>query len=297
MSFDVDVPDLSDATKLSEDRVANLPLRDALVALAFVVNPTKADLAINRTRDRCASGEFFFSQLMAESFINESGATVARSMDFDPSDPVRFEEAILARTFRDAHILWGLNAQGCIDPARRRVLLDHYDISWKDFLNLVVNNPFVPTGREIIYARGLFYRMTGDFLLAMHLLIPQLENSIRHLLACAGLESFKIVKNKIQDERGLTVTLVEEPYAGALEKCLDRDILFDLRGLLVDRHGLNLRNEMAHGLMGAGAFYSYGACYLWWLTLRLCLLPTTGKRRPENSLPDDEDLDSPTEKT
>ncbi|MCL2927754.1 MAG: DUF4209 domain-containing protein [Trichodesmium sp. MAG_R01] len=53
----------------------------------------------------------------------------------------------------------------------------------------------------------------------------------------------------------------------------DEDTLFDLKGLLVDRSGSNLRNLMAHGLLDDEDFSSPLMSYLWWVTLRLCYLP------------------------
>ena len=50
------------------------------------------------------------------------------------------------------------------------------------------------------------------------------------------------------------------------------DLAFDLKGLLNERAGFNLRNEALHGLMGYWEFYGPTSCYFWWLTLRLCLL-------------------------
>jgi Domain of unknown function (DUF4209) len=51
------------------------------------------------------------------------------------------------------------------------------------------------------------------------------------------------------------------------------DFVFNLRGLLVEPFGANLRNEMAHGLLSANQMYSYAPRYVWWLTLRMCCLP------------------------
>ena len=48
------------------------------------------------------------------------------------------------------------------------------------------------------------------------------------------------------------------------------DYLFDLRGILIERFGGNMRNESAHGLMNEAAFYSAESVYLWWLVIRLC---------------------------
>jgi hypothetical protein len=43
-----------------------------------------------------------------------------------------------------------------------------------------------------------------------------------------------------------------------------------LRGILIERFGYNLRNDMAHGLMDEGGFYDVSSIYLWWLSITLC---------------------------
>jgi hypothetical protein len=58
-----------------------------------------------------------------------------------------------------------------------------------------------------------------------------------------------------------------------IEATLGEDLLFDLRGILVEKPGSNLRNRMAHGLMSNAAFYDFPSVYLWWLLLKLCCLP------------------------
>jgi hypothetical protein len=53
------------------------------------------------------------------------------------------------------------------------------------------------------------------------------------------------------------------------EEVFGQDVLFDLRGILIERFGHNLRNELAHGLVPAGDFYSPSAVYLWWLVIHI----------------------------
>ncbi|MFM6367672.1 MAG: DUF4209 domain-containing protein, partial [Dolichospermum sp.] len=48
------------------------------------------------------------------------------------------------------------------------------------------------------------------------------------------------------------------------------DTLLDIRGLLIEHSGSNLRNKMAHGLISDDDFSSSIFSYLWWLVLRLC---------------------------
>ena len=73
----------------------------------------------------------------------------------------------------------------------------------------------------------------------------------------------------IQDERPLNDIL----YCSEVEEIFGEDVAFDLRGLLVERYGSNLRNRVAHGLMSFDGFYSIETAYFWWITLRLCCIP------------------------
>jgi hypothetical protein len=50
----------------------------------------------------------------------------------------------------------------------------------------VEDKPFVPAGRELIFARALHFGLEGDFAVATSLLVPQVENSLRQLLANSG---------------------------------------------------------------------------------------------------------------
>ena len=54
-----------------------------------------------------------------------------------------------------------------------------------------------------------------------------------------------------------------------LEQFFGKDLYFELKTLLVDRSGPNLRNRVAHGLMEKDDFYSEPAIYLWWMCLFL----------------------------
>jgi hypothetical protein len=63
-------------------------------------------------------------------------------------------------------------------------------------------------------------------------------------------------------------------------KLLGEDLVFDLQGLLVERFGVNLRNRMAHALMG-DEFASPNVLYLWWRVLRICMIYVLVNRNPK----------------
>jgi hypothetical protein len=207
------------------------------------------------------------SALMWAEVKDTTGRTVGRRPPVLLNGADLNAQAIEAEMFRSATWYHLLHAINWVEAARQQFCLEH-NIRVQDLLPLVSNNPFVPSGREMIYARGFHAGLTGDTLVATHLLIPQMENSIRTLLIRQGYITSSLDKESIQDEFPLNKILHD--YQDELVKMFGEDIVFDLRGLLVERFGSNLRNEGAHGLMDYEEFLTPQAVYLWWLALRLC---------------------------
>ncbi|MEP7038430.1 MAG: DUF4209 domain-containing protein, partial [Acidobacteriota bacterium] len=110
-------------------------------------------------------------------------------------------------------------------------------------------------------------------LTAIHFLIPQMEESIRYFLIRCGIVPSSFTDKGIQDEYNLNKLLKEEKFTAKLNEIFGDDFVFDLRCVLVERFGANLRNDMAHGLIDHNSFYSHAAVYFWWLALRFYLLP------------------------
>jgi hypothetical protein len=108
--------------------------------------------------------------------------------------------------FSQAMITQGIHAQATVEPAREQINSEH-QVEVDAFLPIVSDNPFVPAGREYIYARGLHAGLSGDFLVAAHLLILQLEPSRRYLLFNRGVLTSGLDSQGIQEERNLNMLL------------------------------------------------------------------------------------------
>jgi hypothetical protein len=78
----------------------------------------------------------------------------------------------------------------------------------------------------------------------------------------------------VQEERDLNI-LLRFPE---VTEMFGEDTVFEMQGLLVERFGANLRNRIAHGLLGDSGFYSSEVLYAWWLILRLLCIPILRKR-------------------
>ena len=177
------------------------------------------------------------------------------------------DAATRSHLLRHASQMRSLMVQAHIEPARRQILQEH-SLCERDFAPFVADNPFVPEGRETLYVRGLHTGLEGNFEVAVHLLVPEMENSIRHVLSQRGVITSGLDSKGIQNVYGLGKLL----HRPEMKEIFGEDITFDLQGLLVKSKtgvGDNLRNEVAHGLMNAEDFYRTHAVYLWWLTLHL----------------------------
>jgi len=119
-------------------------------------------------------------------------------------------------------------------------------------LNLLYESPvFAETRRELLH-EGLLAYQNGDFVKAIHVLVLQIEHTMRHLLSLLGIPTTKPVPGQpgIMDAKSLNDALIDERVRAALTENLWRYLFV----LYVDRRGFNLRNNLAHGLIGPEGF-------------------------------------------
>jgi hypothetical protein len=238
--------------------------------LASLANPPKVS-ELRQIVEETASLSRFFPIVK----MNEMGKNVARQItnSNDGEEAIRFEMYVKAAEYQKIY------AQAFIEPARYQIFSEHIiqkseeDKKIKEIglLPLVLNSPFVPPGREKLFIKGLYAGLIGDFITSTHILIPQIENSVRYLLSNRGAITSGIdnKNNGIQKEDNLNTTLFPSKYP-QITSIFDEDTLFDLQGLLIEKSGSNLRNCMAHGLINDNEFFSPIFSCLWWVTLRLC---------------------------
>ncbi|MHB1009918.1 MAG: DUF4209 domain-containing protein [Propionibacteriaceae bacterium] len=138
-----------------------------------------------------------------------------------------------------------------------------------DFEALAAGSAIVPSTHEGVFARGLHYGYSGDFGAAVHLLVPAIEALVRLHLANAGERTSAIGADGKENEIGLSALMENERVVDIFGE----DVAFELRALLCGPIGPNLRNEVAHGLIGDPVFSSGVSVYLWWLTLKLVFMP------------------------
>jgi hypothetical protein len=246
---------------------------DAILRLAFVAAPIRPDELKKRIEDPHSGG--VFTQLSGSSTVRSGGQISDTKPPLASDDPEERAEAVLKEMYSQARTVdWPLHVRVQIEPARQQIVAEH-PARRVDLLFLVQDNPFVPPGREGLFLRGLHAGLHGDVVLALHLQLPQIENSVREIFTARGVITSKLESDDSQDEHDLGWMLTHPEMA----KIFGEGMAFDLRGLLVERFGLNLRNDIAHGLLAESQMISEGAIYAWWLTLRLCCFPIAAGRK------------------
>jgi hypothetical protein len=129
-------------------------------------------------------------------------------------------------------------------------------------------------GHRIAEAFGYYWR--GEYDAAGHLLAPRIEAAIRHLCAAVGIP---VTKPPRGPEPGgvLTLGALLEDLDGRMDESWRRY----LSHLLADPLGLNLRNDISHGLIPAvdqykAALLLHAACHVALLRIGDAVVADTG---------------------
>ncbi len=250
--------DFSDAIKSAKKRVSGLDVSDAIYEFAFITRPPHLKTVKKEVKD--LEQKYVLSSLVSGQHHNHKGHVLFKSsIDSDINDKMHHHIKQFHRNTTAICVLI---------PALQQIRLEH-NISLFDWQSVIKDHPFIPPERMNVYAHGLFHGFHGDFLSAAHILIPQIENSIRYLLNNNGKQTSKQITGGIQKEDSLNQTLEDDE----LKNLFRKDLIFDLQGLLIKKEGENMRNNLMHGFLDDGQLFTPEMVYLYWLTLHIIFIP------------------------
>ena len=185
-----------------------------------------------------------------------------------PSTPdAEPDEILWSAMVRDHGILTSLVVQGRILPALELIRLQHR-FSAALLFDLCRRSPFIPSGHEWTWARGLLHGLDGDFVSAVCVLVPQIEHLVRVQLKQVGAHTLVTDERGVETEKGLGALLDDQKSI----EVLGVDLRFELKALLTASQGPNLRNVIAHGLASDGHLMGHSVVYAWWLAVRMTVL-------------------------
>lgn len=201
------------------------------------------------------------------SVYDNHGRTVCQIPSLDPNS-AKYDQNVIEKHifFRLARIIWSRRCHEFILPGID-ILTKEHKITKSNLFRFINKNPVIPPNHEEFILDGILAGFRHKMTISMHLLIPQFEAVIRHVLNTKKIVTSKLNDNDIQEER-LLAPLLAMPDA---EKIFGKDFIFELRGLLCEKTGYNFRNELVHGFLNASELKSIPSYNIWWIFFRLLI--------------------------
>ena len=251
-------------------RVAGRSRQEGIAALAFLHRPS----SVAKLREQVLSlaQRSPLRSLISAVSVDGRGKVISKRDALFAGDDAARAEALTAEMFSQARLDRQITGLAIVQPALERYLFEQGgddDLFWP----WLDENVFVPTNRISLYRKGLNAGARGEWEIATHLLVPQIEHSLRFILQREGIVTSGLDPNGIQREHDLA-RLLDMPE---IEERLGVDLTFELRGLLTESHGSAIRHGTAHGLLDSDEFQSPEHFYLWWITLHLVVCFRLGK--------------------
>ncbi len=129
-------------------------------------------------------------------------------------------------------------------------LVNKFAITHEVLTEYVCRTPLFDEDSRAILGRGIKAYLEGDSLVAIHVLMPQIENAIRTLVENTGGTVLKPNQFGGMDTKTFNELLRHEK----LSAVFGDDVPLYLRVLFTDRRGVNLRNRVFHGIAPASTF-------------------------------------------
>lgn len=263
--------DLTDEIERILAQYESLDLLDCLRRMALAEMPKPPETLIAKAREEAQN--FPLSSLFATSLVDEKGRTIARA----DGGGIENEETLRYKVIQQEQIRLSISVAGHILPLRQ-LITDRFTLEHDLLVEICRISPFVPSGLEHTFARGMKSFIYGDDFLAVAALVPALESGLRSLVSAAGRADTKIMAGGIEQTIGLGPLFAN--HRDVLEKVFTPAIIYCLENLLIHELGPKIRHHYCHGLTPDGAYFGEPHVYACKLIFALVILPLAGENWP-----------------
>lgn len=248
---------LEDVEKLVEQLIGGGDLKTSLARIAHYFIPKVDDT--RNLLERLRTDAPFLS-MISLNVIETGGFTTAKIGSLDEDFEGRLHNQ-LAKTI------------GFYQPFLEYTLTklrERYAPSVDDVLDFVCESPLFADSRDGLLRDGLEAYRQEDFVKAIHVLVPQVEHILRNFLGRLGIPTRKTVRNQpgVTDAKNMNDVLAD----ARIRERLTENLWRYLAVVYVDRRGLNLRNDLAHGLVPRAGFKRHIADLIFHTLLALSLM-------------------------
>jgi lysyl-tRNA synthetase class 1 len=209
------------------------------LAVEFLLKRKELEDQVQQTLEEAPLWAHITQTIMADDHV----AGIIGSVQDDP----------FGRLFQQAKFSFSFSALW-LHHAMERTFEKH-DVQPEHFVGWANRHPlYEDMGLLLDGVRAYF---AGDYVKAVHLLVPQVEHGLRSIAGQLG----KPVTKAHPAVQGASVStnMGDILYSKDIAEALGPDLTLHFLALYADPRGLNLRNELAHGLMQRGAFHGHVA--------------------------------------
>lgn len=129
-------------------------------------------------------------------------------------------------------------------------LITRYSLTSTNIVDYLYSSPAYPVAKRSLFELGVQRYIEGLYVESIHILIPQIEDTIRTILVLIGSAVIKPSRSDGFSYKALDEMLRDELFISIFEE----DVSLYLRAILTDNRGWNIRNSVCHGLMQSEAF-------------------------------------------
>lgn len=246
--------DISDTVQMIKERIENSSFEEAIAHIANAISPREMDYFKK-------SDDSYFSSLFPMRLLDNKGrirANIPSRTSDNPDDRRKTAQYEAMQYYR-------LSAEVLL----MRYLYfskEKFDFNENSLRFLVENNLFIPDDRKETYLKGILAGFSGDWGTAMHLLMPQVENSIRNLAEACDIVVYKTNEFGVEECLSLTAILALPEF----KEYFEDDLIFCMELFYTSEYGFGMRDQISHGLLSDNQLQSYDSMAVWGFTFNLC---------------------------
>ena len=251
--------DLSKKFEVIKEKINSISDDKIINELIYLDGVLKKDKQIELIKD--ASKYFQLSSHFNTDVLNYDGKITSKLMGIGTGKSDKENDQIILEHAYDLTLInseiYGRLISIIIDAINKRKV----DAESK-LRKIVDKSCIIKNSRKQIVSKGLIFGYNKDLESSLAILIPQFEQAIRELAYQCGDVKYKINSNLIESVNGLEYYFKN---GSILENTIDENLFFSINSVFVNEHGLNYRNNFAHGCIES--FNNYQSLYAWWLIL------------------------------
>lgn len=256
--------EVKEVQEIVTQKVLGKDLFDTLMRFAVYINFPEDIGTLKEQVEEELKNTSLLSDIFSSEYIDHDAIPVAKIPPKTSDQNSEKISEILVKKLQDRHEYSVVNK---IYPMLCSII-QSYHLDEEYFYDLFRNNPFIPEGHLSYFAKGIFAGFRGDFLTACHLLVPQIENSLRSILEYYGKEPTTLYEDDTQERDALKKLLNNS----IIQESLTLKISENLRILLLDKVYGDHRNQISHGYMPSNYYYKVPSIYLWWLIFHILMI-------------------------